>query len=411
MKENLGPLSAAWTSVATHKLRSFLTVLGIVIGVAAVIVLMSVGKGTQARILANLSSLGSNLIYVQPGSTTQGGVRSGVGTASTLTLEDAQTIASDVASVSSVAPYSTSSMQVIAPNQNMNVRITGVTPDYQPVFNVQIADGYFFNDFQYELGANVALLGPNISATLFGEDNPVDQTIRVGNNTFQVIGVLQSKGASMMGSTDDAILIPLSTFHGMMSRQLTSTGQHVVNTVALKISDKSEITSVKQDITSLLIARHNIAAGADNDFTISSLDELSATISESMQSMTLLLGAIAGISLLVGGIGVMNIMLVSVMERRREIGIRKALGAKEREIWGQFLVDSALLTFTGGVIGVAIGWGGSYLVNRFAATPTVVTPDIVILAVGVSVAIGLFFGFYPAWQGSKLNPIEALRAE
>lgn len=411
MKENLGPLSAAWTSVATHKLRSFLTVLGIVIGVAAVIVLMSVGKGTQARILANLSSLGSNLIYVQPGSTTQGGVRSGVGTASTLTLEDAQTIASDVASVSSVAPYSTSSMQVIAPNQNMNVRITGVTPDYQLVFNVQIADGYFFNDFQYELGANVALLGPNISATLFGEDNPVDQTIRVGNNTFQVIGVLQSKGASMMGSTDDAILIPLSTFHGMMSRQLTSTGQHVVNTVALKISDKSEITSVKQDITSLLIARHNIAAGADNDFTISSLDELSATISESMQSMTLLLGAIAGISLLVGGIGVMNIMLVSVMERRREIGIRKALGVKEREIWGQFLVDSALLTFTGGVIGVAIGWGGSYLVNRFAATPTVVTPDIVILAVGVSVAIGLFFGFYPAWQGSKLNPIEALRAE
>lgn len=411
MKENLNPLSAAWVSVATHKLRSFLTVLGIVIGVAAVIVLMSVGKGTQARILANLSSLGSNLVYVQPGSTTQGGVRTAFGSASTLTFEDAQAIASDVPGVNAVAPYSTSSMQVIASSQNMNVRITGVTPDYQPVFNVQVADGYFFNDFQYDLGSKVALLGPNIRTRLFEEDDPIGQTIRMGNNTFEVIGLLQSKGASMMGSTDDTILIPLSTLQGMLSRQLTTTGQHVVNTIALQMTDKNEITAVKANITTLLATRHGIAVGAENDFTLSSMDELSATISESMQSMTLLLGAIAGISLLVGGIGVMNIMLVSVMERRREIGIRKALGAKEREIWGQFLVDSALLTFAGGVIGVGIGWGGSYLVSRLGTMQTLVTADIVILAVSVSIAIGLFFGFYPAWQGSKLNPIDALRSE
>ncbi len=411
MKENLGPLSAAWTAVATHKLRSFLTVLGIVIGVAAVIILMSVGKGTQSRILSNLSSLGSNLMYVQPGSTTQGGVRMGMGSASTLTLEDAEAIAAEVPNVVAVAPYSTSSVQVIAPNQNMNVRITGVTPSYEQVLNVQVADGYFFNDFQYGLGSKVALLGSKTRTTLFGEDDPVGQTVRMGNNTFEIIGVLQSKGASMMGSTDDTILIPLSTLQGMMSNQLTATGQHVVSTVSLKISDKDQVSSVKTDVTTLLATRHGIAVGADNDFSISSLDELSATISESMQSMTMLLGAIAGVSLLVGGIGVMNIMLVSVMERRREIGIRKALGAKEREIWGQFLVDSALLTFAGGIIGVGIGWGGSYLVNRLGWTQTTVTADIVILAVSVSVAIGLFFGFYPAWQGSKLNPIEALRAE
>jgi putative ABC transport system permease protein len=233
----------------------------------------------------------------------------------------------------------------------------------------------------------------------------------MSNTVFTVIGLLKSTGSSMRNSTDETILIPLSTLHGLMSRSLTATGEHVVNSIVIQVTDKNKISQVKEDVTALLQYRHKIALGEDDDFTISTMDELISSITSSTETMTLLLGAIAGISLLVGGIGVMNIMLVSVLERRKEIGIRKALGARERDIWGQFLVDSALLTFTGGIIGVVIGWGGSFLINRLGFMETLVTPDIVILAVAVSVGIGLFFGFYPAWQASRLDPIQALRSE
>jgi putative ABC transport system permease protein len=410
MKKFVDPMVSAWTSVATHKLRSFLTVLGVVIGVGAVILLMSVGKGTESRMLSNLTSLGTNLIYVQPGSTTSGGVRGAMGSASTLTLEDARAIADEVSNINAVAPYSNSNMQVIAGNANANVRVNGVSTDYQQVYNVVVADGDFISQYEYDRSLKVAVIGPTIATTLFGDDDPVGQNIRMGNSVFNIIGLLQSKGTSM-NSTDQTILIPLSTLQGMMSRSITTTGQHVVSSISIQVTDTSQIGTVKSDVTALLNNRHNIAVGADNDFTVTSTDELISTVSSSMESYTLLLGAIAGISLLVGGIGVMNIMLVSVMERRREIGIRKALGAKGRDIWGQFLIDSALLTFAGGVIGVGTGWGGSYLVNRMGTMTTLVTPDIVILAVAVSVAIGLFFGFYPAWQGSRLDPIQALRAD
>jgi putative ABC transport system permease protein len=410
-KKLLRPLFTAWVSVVTHKLRSFLTILGVVIGVAAVIILMSVGKGTTAQIVSNLSSLGTNVVYVQPGSTTSGGVRSGFGSASTLTLEDAKAIAAEVDGITAIAPYATSNAQVIFGSQNMNVRITGVTTDYQQVFSVVVAEGDFFTQYQYDIKSKVAVIGPDVSATLFGEDDPVGQKIKMSNTVFTIVGLLESKGASMMNSTDQTILIPLSTLQGLMSRLVTTTGQHTINSIALQVTDKDQISTVKEDITTLLQDRHNIAWGDDNDFTVSSSDELISTITSSTESMTLLLGAIAGISLLVGGIGVMNIMLVSVMERRREIGIRKALGAQEMAIWSQFLIDSALLTFTGGVIGVGIGWGGSYLVNYLGWMQTLVTTDIVVLAVSVSVGIGLFFGFYPAWSASRLNPIEALRSE
>jgi putative ABC transport system permease protein len=411
MKNIFNPLITAWTSVVTHKLRSFLTILGVVIGVAAVIILMSVGKGTESQMLNRLSGLGTNLVYVQPGSTTSGGVRTAQGSANTLTLEDAEAIASNVANINAVAPYSNSGMQVIAGSNNMFVRVTGVTPEYEQVYNLSLTEGEFISQYQYDRNQKIAVIGPDVAITLFGEDDPLGQSMRMGNNVFKVAGVLESKGESMMGSVDNAIFVPLSTLQGMMSRSVTTTGQHVVNSISLQVTDQKLIGTVKEDVTLLLITRHNIAIGGDNDFTVTSMDELTATITSSMQSMTLLLGAIAGISLLVGGIGVMNIMLVSVMERRREIGIRKALGAKERDIWGQFLIDSALLTFAGGLIGVAIGWGGSYLVNYLGYMQTLVTSDIVALAVGVSIAIGLFFGFYPAWQGSRLDPIQALRAE
>jgi putative ABC transport system permease protein len=222
--------------------------------------------------------------------------------------------------------------------------------------------------------------------------------------------VLQSQGTSFT-SSDERILVPLTTLIAGMSRSLTASGDHIVQSIAVQATSKDVITSVEQQITLLLEDRHKIGVGASDDFTITSTEQLTAAITSSTQTLTLLLGAIAGISLLVGGIGVMNIMLVSVMERRREIGIRKALGAKERDIWGQFLLDSALLTFAGGIIGVALGWAGSMLINRTGVITTVVTTDVVLLAVGVSVGIGLFFGFYPSWQGSRLDPIQALRSE
>jgi putative ABC transport system permease protein len=410
-KKLLRPLFTAWVTMITHKLRSFLTILGVVIGVAAVIILMSVGKGTTANIISNISSLGTNLVYVQPGSTTSGGVRMGFGSASTLTLEDAKAIANEISNITAVAPYATSNAQVIFGSNNMNVRITGVTIEYQEVLNIVVTEGDFFTQYQYDTKAKVALLGSQVASTLFGTDDPVGQKIKMSNTVFTVIGLLESKGSSMMNSTDQTILIPLTTLQGMMSSSVTTTGQHTINSIDVLVTDKDQMSTVKDDITTLLQTRHKIALGADNDFSVSSSDELISTISSSTESMTLLLGAIAGISLLVGGIGVMNIMLVSVMERRREIGIRKALGAQESAIWIQFLIDSALLTFAGGIIGVGIGWGGSYLVNYMGWYTTVVTTNVIILAVSVSVGIGLFFGFYPAWSASRLNPIEALRSE
>ncbi|MBN1188676.1 MAG: ABC transporter permease [Dehalococcoidales bacterium] len=412
MRNFFDPVKVAWVSVATHKLRSFLTILGVVIGVAAVIILMSVGKGTTAQIVSRISSLGTNTIYVSPGTTSSGGVRSGFGSASTLTFEDAEAIMEEVDNVAAVAPYSQSGTQVIAGGENMMVRVTGVTVDYQEVYNLEVSDGEFFTQDQYDRKRKVALLGTTVAETLFPDGGDiVGEKLRMSNTVFTVVGLLASKGESMSSSTDQTILIPLSTLQGIMSKSLTTTGEHSVSSITLQVTDKDAIEQVKEDVTFLLQDRHNIGFDEDNDFTVTSMDDLISTITEATQSMTLLLGAIAGISLLVGGIGVMNIMLVSVMERRREIGVRKALGARERDIWGQFLVDSALLTFAGGIIGVIIGWGGSALVNYLGWTQTAVTSDIVILAVAVSVGIGLFFGFYPAWQASKLDPIQALRSE
>ena len=410
MKTIFSPLYTAWTAVITHKLRSFLTILGVVIGVAAVIILMSVGKGATANILSNINSLGANMITIRPGSSTSGGIRGGSGSASTLTLEDANAIAANVTNINGVSPTSNTGMQVVAGNQNLNVQITGITPAYLDLNTVVIDEGEPITQDQYDRNMKVALMGPTVATTLFQGDDPVGQKVRMGSNIFLIQGLLQSKGEGFT-STDNAILIPLSTLQGMVSRSITTTGQHNVNSIAVQATDKESITSVEDQITALLQDRHHIAIGADNDFTLTSTDQLTSTITAATNSLTLLLGAIAGISLLVGGIGVMNIMLVSVMERRREIGIRKALGAKERDIWGQFLLDSALLTFAGGIIGVAIGWGGSFLISSSGLMQTVVSPDIVILAVGVSVGIGLFFGFYPAWKASRLDPIEALRYE
>ena len=410
MKKWFEPLSTAWVGVITHKLRSFLTILGIVIGVAAVITLMSVGKGAEASILSNIESMGSNLITIRPRASTFGGVRGAGGAANTLTMEDAEAISQQVSNISAVAPSSSSNLQLVVGGENTNSQVTGVTTEYMPVNNMKIATGAFFSEDEYQRGTKVAVLGSNVAETLFGSASPIGEQMRMGSIIVRVIGVLESKGG-MMNSSDDAIFTPLTVMQQTVAQPRTAQGERIVSSISLTVSDENKSDQVVEEITSLLRSRHRLGPSADDDFNVMSMEEIASTLSEAIGTMTLLLGAIAAISLLVGGIGVMNIMLVSVLERTREIGIRKALGAKERDIWIQFLIEAAFLTFAGGIIGVIAGWVVSYIISSMGLMTTLVTADIVILAVSVSVGIGLFFGFYPAWNASRLNPIEALRSE
>jgi putative ABC transport system permease protein len=410
MKKWLGVLSTVWIGISTHKLRSFLTMLGIVIGVAAVITLMSIGKGTTASILSNIQRMGANLITISPGSATVSGIRSAGGATRTLTLEDSQAISAQVSNISGLSPINSSSLQLVVGSKNTSAQVNGVNTQYFKVTNLEIASGDSFTDQDYTDGARYAVIGSNIATTLYPDSDPIGQQMRMGTIIVRVVGVLVSKGAGF-GSSDDAVYIPLTAMQQTVALTRTAQGGTIVSSINLTVTDSSKNQQVIDDITSLLRTRHRLSASADADFRIQSMEQIAATLTQTMGSMTLLLGAIAAISLLVGGIGVMNIMLVSVLERTREIGIRKALGARERDIWTQFLIEAALLCFAGGILGVVIGWGISYILNRLAIMTTLVTPDVVFMAVGVSIGIGLFFGFYPAWNASRLNPIEALRSE
>jgi putative ABC transport system permease protein len=369
---------------------------------------MSIGRGAEAQIISNIEEMGSNLITIRPGSFTFGGVRGGV--SQTLTMEDAAAISERVPHTSAVASSYSSNLQLVVGGENTNAQVTGVTPEYMQINNTKVATGASFSEQDYQRGAKVAVLGSSVAQTLFGNANPIGQQMRMGTIIVYVTGVLESKG-TRFNSPDDAVFIPLATMQQAVAQPRTPQGGRIVSAISLTVSDQSQTQNVIDAITSLLRTRHKLASSADNDFNIMSTEEIASTLSETMGTMTLLLGAIAAISLLVGGIGVMNIMLVSVLERTREIGIRKALGARERDIWLQFLIEAAFLTFAGGIIGVVLGWVIAYLVSTTGLMTTVVTADIVILAVSVSIGIGLFFGFYPAWNASRLNPIEALRAE
>lgn len=420
-KKFLEPATTAWSGVITHKLRSFLTMLGIVIGVGAVITLMSVGKGATQQILENIQGMGSNLITISSStmmgrSVTYFGAsidmgRLNVSNISTgLTQEDADTIASEVENIEAVATSSSTNQQLIYSGTDMYASITGATPSYQQVHDVKLSLGSFFNENEYNRGARVAVIGAYVAQNLFAGQEAIGQNIRMGSGVFTVIGVLESS-EDEVSFADSVVYIPLSTLQQNFSKSKTAQGETIVSSISLITTDEKYSGQVVDDITELLRDRHGLLPTDDDDFNITSMSDIIKAFEETSATLSLLLGAIAGISLLVGGIGVMNIMLVSVLERTREIGIRKALGAREPDIWVQFLIEASMLTLSGGLIGVAVGWGISYAIDAADIMNTMVTVDVVFLAVGVSVAIGLFFGFYPAWNAARLNPIEALRSE
>ncbi len=410
MKKWLSFLATVWLGLSTHKLRSFLTTLGIVIGVAAVIALMSIGRGTTASVLASIESIGADQITISPGAFTFGGVRGGA--SQTLTMDDAETIEERISNIKAIAPSYSSNLQVVVGGENTNASVTGTTPEYSEVNKIEIASGTFFSTQDYQRGSKVAVIGSNIAETLFGTTSPLGQQMRMGTMVVRVIGVMEEAESMMRFSNiNDAIYIPLTAMQQTVAQPRTAQGGRIVSSIALTVIDEEKAEQTVDDLTALLRTQHQLGPGTDDDFRIMSVQEISEAISEASGQLTLLLGAIAAISLLVGGIGVMNIMLVSVLERTREIGIRKALGARESDIWGQFLIEAALLSLAGGIIGVIVGWLIAFLVNNSGFVPATVDIDIVILAVSVAVGIGVFFGFYPAWNASRLNPIEALRSE
>jgi putative ABC transport system permease protein len=411
----LSILHTAFASMWANKLRAGLTLLGIIIGVAAVISLMSIGRGAQKAITSRIEALGTNLLFVRPGSTTQGGVSAGQGSAATLTLDDAYALADPLfaPAVASVAPELGINAQIEAGRNNTFTRIVGVTPEYGQVRNFPLASGQFISASHVQSVALVAVLGSRTSQTLFGFRDPVGQSVRINGREFSVVGVLQSKGGSVLGNLDDQVLVPITTAYYRLSSRRTSQGSVTVQNINIQATAQSQVEEAAQQVATVLRLRHRIVG--EDDFAITSQDEALQTLEETTNVFVVFLGAIASISLLVGGIGVMNIMLVSVTERTREIGIRKAMGAKRRDVLLQFLSEATLLTLGGGIAGVALGLGVARLIDgRSLGNQTFQTAfsgDIALLALAVSAAIGLFFGIYPAVRAARLHPIEALRHE
>jgi putative ABC transport system permease protein len=407
----LQALRIALRSLKVNKLRTALTMLGIMIGVAAVIAMVSVGAGAQARVAEQIQSLGSNLIIAMSGSTNQAGVRLGQGSQLTITEDDATAIAREVPAVQVAAPSSRGNAQVVYGNLNWSTGIQGVTSDYFEARDWPVDDGRPILQEDVDGATKVALLGQTTALNLFGDSDPLGQIIRIKKVPFTVVGLLTRKGQNSWGQDqDDIILIPLSTAKKKVLG-VSQANARSVGSISIKIRPDEDMTEAEAQIRALLRQRHRLQPYQDDDFWLRNLSEVLQTQEESSKVMTYLLAAIASVSLLVGGIGIMNIMLVSVTERTREIGLRMAVGARARDILTQFLVEAVTLSLIGGVIGIALGVGGSNAISTLAEWRTVLAPSAILLAFGFAAAIGIFFGFYPARKASRLDPIEALRYE
>ncbi len=411
MNQLVGSVKIALRALKVNRTRSALTMLGIVIGVAAVIAMVGVGTGATARIQEQIQSIGSNLIIVLPGSLSSNGVRLGSGAVATLTEDDAKAIAAECPSVSAVAPSVRGGVQVVYGSNNWATTVQGVTPDYMTIRDYTMLSGQFFTDQDVDAAAKVAVLGETVVQNLFGNSDPTGQVVIIKNVPFTVVGVLTPKGQSPSGQDqDDIILLPIST----AKQKVLGTNKanaKAVSTLMVQATGAAAMDQAQQEMEVLLRERHRILDGQDDDFTIRNLTEVFAAQESSAQVMSILLGAIASVSLIVGGIGIMNIMLVSVTERTREIGLRQAVGAKTRDILSQFLVEAVTLSLLGGIIGIVIGLAASALISHFAQWSTQVSPLSILMAFVFSALVGVFFGYYPARKAAYLDPIDALRYE
>ena len=391
----------ALRALRVHKLRSLLTMLGIIIGVGAVVAMVSVGQGATAQVTQRIASLGSNVLQVFPGSSSAGGVRGGAGSVTSLTLDDARAIAPACPDVAAVAPIVSRNAQVVYGNQNWFTSVTGTSTEYLQVRSWDIADGNMFTDDDVDAGTKVCVLGQTVVDNLFPEEEPVGAILRIGNVPFTVVGVLTVKGSDQ----DDIVLIPVVT----AQRRLT--GRTGVNRIMVSAVSQKRGDAAQEQITELLRSRHNIRNSEDDDFNVRNMADIASAVASSSRVLTLLLASIASVSLLVGGIGIMNIMLVSVTERTREIGIRMAVGAKGRDVLLQFLVEAVVTSLLGGVMGILFGIGASQLIGWLAKWNTPMVPGAILLAFIFSAVVGIFFGYYPARRAANLDPIEALRYE
>ena len=399
-------LRIALRALARNKLRAFLTMLGIIIGVGAVIAMVAIGEGAKSTIRSQIASLGTNVLIILPGSNVQGGVRAGTGNVNTLVDGDSRAIARELPSVAFASPVMRRQEQLIAGNLNWGSLAQGVAPEFQQIRDWQIESGRFLHEGDMDSAAKVAVIGQTVARQLFGRDDPIDSVIRIRNIPFRVVGTLMAKGQTGQGTDqDDTVMIPYTT---MQKRLMRITW---VQSIVVRAINAERVQEAQEQIALLLRQRHRIGEGREDDFTVRNLSDIAEAAQSTARVMAILLGSVAGISLLVGGIGIMNIMLVSVTERTREIGIRMAVGARSRDIMLQFLVEAVVMAATGGLIGIVLGIGSSEVLKEWAQWPTLVSPSIVAIAFLFSGAVGIFFGFYPAKKAASLDPIDALRYE
>ena len=402
----LSILKIAMRALARNKMRSSLTMLGIIIGVAAVIAMVGVGQGAQKQVQDQIAAMGSNMLFVSSGTVTRGGMRMGWGATKTLIMDDMYAIEREVPTVKEAAPGSMTSAQVVYENDNWFTRVTGTEPQYFDVRSWPITDGSSFSQADVDTAQNVAVIGETVRKNLFGAIEPVGQTIRIKNLPFRVTGVLAPKGQSGMGDDqDDTIVIPITTL------QKKITGETWIRFIMVSALSKEASFTAQKQIEALLRDRHRIRPGTDDDFVVRNLAELAEMAEATQKTLTLLLGSTAGVALIVGGIGIMNIMLVSVTERTREIGVRMAIGATDTDVQSQFLTEAVVLSCMGGLVGILMGIGVSILITNMAGWPVLVSPISIVTAVIFSMAVGIFFGYYPARKAARLDPIEALRYE